>query len=312
MSVAELAADLGVDVGDRHHDLGRVAMGHHEAGVGEHLVEVVEPQQVRRALQPPRPGRRSPLQELERPALVAVGGGQVGVEQPVGVRRHVGERLEVVGLEVERHQVLALLGPGRRAGHERRHPRRELVLHLLQRPRPRRCADRARRPSTAAGTARRPPSAGATARSGSSARRIDSAVDPVRGRPRPISGASIGSSSISGWRRYQSSIWRRWARCLRISSGSTISPMALSVASVSQRARRDARAPRGRSRHRSRRARSAPARSRAARRASRHHAMLGGRRRPLEHAVGGLAVPACSGRSPAAAAGRRRPRAASP
>ena len=115
MSVAELAADLGVDVGDRDHDLGRVAVGHHEAGVGEHLVEVVEPQQVRRALQAPRPGRRAPLQELQRPALVAVGGGQVGVEQPLGVRRHVGERLEVVGLEVERHQVLALLGAGRRA-----------------------------------------------------------------------------------------------------------------------------------------------------------------------------------------------------
>ena len=47
-----------------------------------------------------------------------------------------------------------------------------------------------------------------------------------------MSGASIGSSSISGWRRYQSSIWRRCERCLTISSGSTTSPMALSVASV--------------------------------------------------------------------------------
>ena len=162
--LAELAAHLGVDVGDRDHDLGRVAMGHHEAGVREHLVEVVEPQQVRRALQPPRPGRRSPLQELEGPALVAVGGGQVGVEQPLGVRRHVGERLEVVGLEVERHQVLALLGPGRRARDQRRHPRGELVLHLLHRLGSRRCAGRARRRSTAAGTVRPPPSAAATAR----------------------------------------------------------------------------------------------------------------------------------------------------
>ena len=48
-----------------------------------------------------------------------------------------------------------------------------------------------------------------------------------------MSGAPIGSSSMSGWRRYQSSIWRRCERCLRISSGSTTSPMALSVASVS-------------------------------------------------------------------------------
>ena len=70
---------------------------------------------MRRALQPPR--RRvglAPLQQLEHAALVPVGRGEVGVEQPVGVRRHLGEGREVVGLEVERHEVLALHRPRRR------------------------------------------------------------------------------------------------------------------------------------------------------------------------------------------------------
>ena len=45
---------------------------------------------------------------------------------------------------------------------------------------------------------------------GSSARRNESAVDPVRGNPSPMSGATMGSSSISGCRRNQSSICNRW------------------------------------------------------------------------------------------------------
>ena len=59
---------------------------------------------------------------------------------------------------------------------------------------------------------------------GSSARRNDSAVEPVRGRPRPISGAVMGSSAISGWRRYQSSTSRRDRSRRPTSIGSTTSP----------------------------------------------------------------------------------------
>ena len=63
--LAEHAADLQVDVGDRDDDVGRVAMGHHEPRVGERPVELVEEEQVCRALEPPRPRRRAPLQQLE-------------------------------------------------------------------------------------------------------------------------------------------------------------------------------------------------------------------------------------------------------
>ncbi len=49
------------------------------------------------------------------------------------------------------------------------------------------------RPSTAAGTAGSTPAGGATGPPGSSARRSASAVEPVRGRPRPMSGATVGS-----------------------------------------------------------------------------------------------------------------------
>ena len=49
--------------------------------------------------------------------------------------------------------------------------------------------------------------------SGSCARRNDKAVEPVRGRLSPKSGATIGTSSIPGHLRYQSSIWSRFTRC---------------------------------------------------------------------------------------------------
>ena len=58
--VGEPAGDLGVQVRHRHDDLDRVPVGHHEPGVGEHLVEVIEEQQVGGTLQPPWPGRATP------------------------------------------------------------------------------------------------------------------------------------------------------------------------------------------------------------------------------------------------------------
>ena len=61
----------------------------------------------------------------------AVGRREVGIEQPLGIRRDVRERLEVVRLEIEGHEVLALLGPGRRRRHQRTKTRRELLLHLV-------------------------------------------------------------------------------------------------------------------------------------------------------------------------------------
>src|SRR3954447_4109528 len=66
---------------------------------------------------------------------------------------------------------------------------------------------------------------------GSWASRNDSAVEPVRGRPRPMSGASIGSSAISGCRRNQSSICKRCARRPTMRPRIASSPMALSFAS---------------------------------------------------------------------------------
>ena len=68
---------------------------------------------------------------------------------------------------------------------------------------------------------------------GSSASRKDNAVEPVRGRPSPISGASIDSSSISGWRRYQSSTCKRVVRSRVNRNGSATWPSSLRLASVS-------------------------------------------------------------------------------
>ena len=45
--IGETACDVGVYVGDRQQHVGRVAVGHHEPGVGEHAVEVVEREHVR-------------------------------------------------------------------------------------------------------------------------------------------------------------------------------------------------------------------------------------------------------------------------
>lgn len=68
--------------------------------------------------------------------------------------------------------------------------------------------------------------------SGSSANRNDSAVEPVRGRPSPISGASIRSSPMDGSRRNQPSISRRDTSSRSMSIGSTAAPSSFSVASV--------------------------------------------------------------------------------
>ena len=65
------------------------------------------------------------------------------------------------------------------------------------------------------GQGRMPSQLRITRTAGSSASSIDSADEPVRGSPRPISGATICCSSISGWRRYQSST------CSRCDSNST-------------------------------------------------------------------------------------------
>ena len=70
--VGERPDDVGVQVGHRQDDIGRVAMRHHESGVGKGGVQGVEPQHVRRAFQPPRPRRLAPLQQLHHPALVPV------------------------------------------------------------------------------------------------------------------------------------------------------------------------------------------------------------------------------------------------
>ena len=76
--VAEPADDVGVDVGHGQQHVGRIAVGHDEAGVREDRVEVVQRQHVRRRLQPPRPRRLAPLQQLEHAPLVGVGRREVG------------------------------------------------------------------------------------------------------------------------------------------------------------------------------------------------------------------------------------------
>jgi hypothetical protein len=71
--------DVGVQVGHRQQDVGGIAMGHHESGVRDHRVQRVEPQHMGRALQPPRPLRLAPLQQLHHPPLIAKRRGEVGV-----------------------------------------------------------------------------------------------------------------------------------------------------------------------------------------------------------------------------------------
>ena len=156
-----------------------------------------------------RPAGSPHCRSWSDPPLVAVGRREVGVEQPVVVRRAVGERREVVGPEVERHQLLALHRTRSATSGTSAASRGfissciamfAVVVAILGSgastvdggghgwPDSQRRSDRAL---------------------GSSARRNDSAVEPVRGSPRPISGAVMGSSAISGWRRYQSSTSRR-------------------------------------------------------------------------------------------------------
>ena len=69
-------------------------------------------------------------------------------------------------------------------------------------------------------------------KAGSSPSRCDSAVEPVRGRPTPTNSISTVCSSISGWRRYQSSTFRRLVRARSTARRNPCSPMSLSVASV--------------------------------------------------------------------------------
>ena len=45
--VGETACDVGVYVGDGQDHVGRIAMGHHEAGIGEHPVQLVQRQHMR-------------------------------------------------------------------------------------------------------------------------------------------------------------------------------------------------------------------------------------------------------------------------
>jgi hypothetical protein len=86
-------------------------MGHDEAGIGEGAEEGVDPQHVGRRLEAPGLRRLPPLQELQHPALVEVGGGEVGLGHPCRVGRYAGECVVHLRLEIQRHEVQALHGP---------------------------------------------------------------------------------------------------------------------------------------------------------------------------------------------------------
>ena len=227
-------------------------MGHDEPRVRERLVEVRQVQHVHRRLQPPRPRRLAPLQELQHAPLVAVRRREVGLEQPVGVRRDLREREEHLRLEVERQEVEALertLDVGRDVM-----ARVPIFCWLFQpsgTP-----GIGAASPSTAAGTASADSHMCRYRMSGSCASRNDSAVEPVRGRLRPMSGASMRSSPISGWRRYQSSTCSRWPQVPGDPRVDEALAGGVEPGLGAERTRRGSRDLRGRSRHRSRRGRS--------------------------------------------------------
>ena len=157
--IGEPADDVGVHIGDRQQHVGGIAVGHHEAGIGENGVEVVQRQHVRGRLQPPRPRRFAPGQQFEHAALVGVGGGEVGpLDEPPGVAGDLREGLEDLRLEVERHQIQTL----HRAVHVDGNVSSAARQHLA--PRRPECADRRRRRWTAAGTAARTPSCAGSGR----------------------------------------------------------------------------------------------------------------------------------------------------
>ena len=116
-----------VEVGDRRQHLRYVSVGHDEARLGEHLLERLEEQGVRRALQLPPVGRALPLQQLEDAMLVAVRRFHVGLDEPVRVRGKPCHREEDLSLELERHEVVVFVGAGRRLRQHGAHPRRHLV-----------------------------------------------------------------------------------------------------------------------------------------------------------------------------------------
>ena len=129
-----------------------IAVGHHEPRVRKHLVQRIEPQHMRRRLQPPWPRRFAPAQQLHHPPLVGVGRRQVGLfHQPRRVRRNLRKRLEDMGFEVQRHQLQTL----------HRSVRCRSAHAPASRPccaRPWESADPGPSPSTAAGTAATIPS----------------------------------------------------------------------------------------------------------------------------------------------------------
>ena len=73
---------------------------------------------------------------------------------------------------------------------------------------------------------------------GSSPSKQASALDPVRGSPKPINGATISPSSISGCRRYQSSIRSRSESMETICVSIDMRPRSLRRASLSKEATR--------------------------------------------------------------------------
>ncbi len=206
--VGEAADDVGVEIGHREDDVGGVAMGHHESGVGKDLVQGVEPQHMRRRLQPPWPCRLAPAAAASSPAA---GRRRSSVRSAVSTSHAEYDGICAKAWKIwdlkssaisSRHSIGAWVPVGTWA--------REPTGVAARRPG---SADRDLSRSTAAGTVATTPSGAGNESAGSCASSTDRAVEPVRGRPSPISGATISTSSISGWRRYQSSTCSRCDRC---------------------------------------------------------------------------------------------------
>ena len=120
--------ELEVDIADRRQHAADVAVRHPEARVGKDLRQRVDEERVGRTLQPPARRRAMPLQELQHPLDVAIGGHEIRlVSEPSGVTRDMRERLKDLRFEVMAHEGLTFGRSARRCRQHDLHARKECL-----------------------------------------------------------------------------------------------------------------------------------------------------------------------------------------
>ena len=103
-------------------------MRHPEACVGKYLHQRIDEERVSRILQPPARGRAMPLQQLQHPFDIAIGGHEIRlVIEPFDITRDMCEGLEDLRLEVMAHEGLAFGRSGRRCRQHGLHAREECL-----------------------------------------------------------------------------------------------------------------------------------------------------------------------------------------